>query len=100
MVRRLVGALVEVGAGALSPRDFAALVDGSARSGFDPAASTAPPSGLFLERVLYPGDEAPGPLAPVTPIAAGPPAEPAPRAPAAPRRPPAGAPPHRRRQPR
>jgi tRNA pseudouridine38-40 synthase len=68
MVRRLVGALVEVGAGALSASDFAALLDGGT-SRFDPAAATAPPSGLFLERVIYPGEESLGPLVPATPIA-------------------------------
>jgi tRNA pseudouridine38-40 synthase len=30
-----------------------------------PARLTAPPSGLFLERVLYEGDPPPGPLRPV-----------------------------------
>jgi hypothetical protein len=32
------------------------------------APLTAPPSGLFLERVLYEGDPAPGPLRPVLPL--------------------------------
>jgi tRNA pseudouridine38-40 synthase len=75
MVRRLVGALVEVGAGALTPEGFAGLLDGApAPGGPSPAEWTAPPSGLFLERVLYPGDPPPPPLAPATPV------EPAPRA--------------------
>jgi hypothetical protein len=30
-----------------------------------PATLTAPPSGLFLERVLYEGDAPPGPPTPV-----------------------------------
>jgi len=38
----------------------------------DPAAWTAPPSGLFLERVLYPGDAG----APPTPRPPGPAARP------------------------
>lgn len=42
MVRRIVGALVEVGTGNPMPNE--------------PARFTAPPSGLFLERVFYPGD--------------------------------------------
>jgi len=74
MVRRLVGALVEVGAGELSVDDFAALLEPEAASAFDTAAHTAPPSGLFLERVLYaeggvatPGE--PPELVAVTPIA-------------------------------
>lgn len=56
MVRRLVGALVEVGRGKLTAEDFRHLLD--ARTN-DPAAWTAPPSGLFLERVLYPNDPPP-----------------------------------------
>jgi tRNA pseudouridine38-40 synthase len=42
MVRRMVGFLVEVGRGEAPPKD--------------PARHTAPPSGLFLERVYYKGD--------------------------------------------
>jgi tRNA pseudouridine38-40 synthase len=50
MVRRLVGTLVEVGRGNLTAADLERFL--SARSG-EPAAWTAPPSGLFLERVRY-----------------------------------------------
>jgi tRNA pseudouridine38-40 synthase len=67
MVRRIVGALVEVGRGNLSPEEFGALLQ---RYSNAPAAWTAPPSGLFLERVLYEGDAAPGPLRPVFPLPA------------------------------
>jgi tRNA pseudouridine38-40 synthase len=53
MVRRIVGVLVQIGLGQLPPeameRFLAETVD-------DPAQWTAPPSGLFLERVLYPGE--------------------------------------------
>ena len=56
MVRRLVGALVEVGRGNLSIEDLGALLE---RYSNEPAAWTAPPSGLFLERVLYERDAAP-----------------------------------------
>src|SRR5215210_6366243 len=59
MVRRLTGALVEVGRGSLSAEDFGGLL---VRYSNAPAAWTAPPSGLFLDRVLYEGDPAPGPL--------------------------------------
>jgi tRNA pseudouridine38-40 synthase len=73
MVRRLVGALVRAGAGELDLATFAALLaadparlarlpGGAPR----PAEWTAPPSGLFLERVLYPGDPPLGPLIPAT----------------------------------
>ena len=66
MVRRLTGALVEVGRGNLTPADFQRLIKGRSR---EPAAWTAPPSGLFLERVLYPGDPPPGELEPAFPLA-------------------------------
>src|SRR5215213_8906118 len=58
MVRRLVGALVEVGRGNLTAEEFGGLLQ---RYSNAPAAWTAPPSGLFLERVLYEGDPPPGP---------------------------------------
>lgn len=50
MVRRLVGTLVEVGRGTLGPADVDRLL--RERSA-DPARWTAPPSGLFLEKVRY-----------------------------------------------
>ena len=54
MVRRLVGALVEVGRGSASVEEFARLVQSpGAPSKLDPAKCTAPPSGLFLERIDY-----------------------------------------------
>ena len=62
MVRRMVGVMVEVGRGGLSVPDAEAFLNGPSDV---PAQLTAPPSGLFLERVLYEGDAAPGPLRPV-----------------------------------
>lgn len=56
MVRRIVGTLVEVGRGHLSPNDITVLLT---EPGDEPAQWTAPPSGLFLERVLYRGEELP-----------------------------------------
>jgi len=53
MVRRIVGVLVEVGRGNLSPRDVEGMLDHPSDL---PARLTAPPSGLFLEQVLYEGD--------------------------------------------
>jgi tRNA pseudouridine38-40 synthase len=50
MVRSLVGALVSVGEGKLTPRDVSALLKSGRRV---PAVQTAPPQGLFLVRVLY-----------------------------------------------
>ena len=73
MVRRVVGALVEVGRGSISVAEFASLLESksgvSSSSRFEVAAHTAPPSGLFLERVVYREDELPGELSPVFPIA-------------------------------
>jgi tRNA pseudouridine38-40 synthase len=53
MVRRLVGILVEVGRGGLTPEDAAAMLTTPSEL---PARLTAPASGLFLERVRYEGD--------------------------------------------
>jgi tRNA pseudouridine38-40 synthase len=60
MVRRLVGVLVEVGRGGMTPETAADLLLTSSAL---PARLTAPASGLFLERVYYEGDrrDAPGP---------------------------------------
>ena len=51
MVRRLTGALVEVGRGNLDPAGVTRLLSEKSAS---PAKWTAPPSGLFLEKVTYP----------------------------------------------
>jgi tRNA pseudouridine38-40 synthase len=48
-VRRMTGALVEVGRGKLSPAAYAALLDGPAAS----AGPSAPPHGLYLMRLDY-----------------------------------------------
>lgn len=53
MVRRIIGVVAEVGRGALSRDEAARFL--SAPSG-TPARLTAPASGLFLERVFYPGE--------------------------------------------
>lgn len=56
MVRRIVGALVEVGRGKLPVVAFERLLQSSRQDTqqiFDIAAHTAPPSGLFLERILF-----------------------------------------------
>jgi tRNA pseudouridine38-40 synthase len=49
-VRRMTGVLVEVGRGNLSPDDVASFFKGNTDI---PAKLTAPPSGLFLEKVYY-----------------------------------------------
>jgi tRNA pseudouridine38-40 synthase len=61
MVRRIVGVLVEAGRGRLAVASAAQFL--SERSGV-PARLTAPASGLFLERVIYAGDDRGGPLKP------------------------------------
>jgi tRNA pseudouridine38-40 synthase len=67
MVRRMVGVLAAVGRGELRPRDAVGLLDDRAPlpGGATPASLTAPAAGLFLERVLYLGDEPIGPVRPV-----------------------------------
>lgn len=50
MVRRIVGVLVEVGRGKKSEKDILFYLNN--KSG-EPAKYTAPPSGLFLEKVIY-----------------------------------------------
>ncbi len=65
MVRRLVGVLVEAGRGKLDADAVAALlVDESDL----PGRLAASPSGLFLERVFYPGDRRDFPLVPAFPV--------------------------------
>ena len=54
MVRRIVGVLVRLGRGEITEEDFAGLLQGQTNSALDVAAWTAPASGLFLERVIYP----------------------------------------------
>jgi tRNA pseudouridine38-40 synthase len=75
MVRRLVGALVEVGRSTMEPADFALLFASQPLPNrlrtFSPAAHTAPASGLFLERVVYEEDEEPGELRPAIPVRSG-----------------------------
>jgi tRNA pseudouridine38-40 synthase len=74
MVRRVVGTLVQVGSGELDRAGFLALLNGHPGKVISgrglPAEWTAPPSGLFLERVLYPGDPPLGPVSPVVPVPA------------------------------
>ncbi len=53
MVRRIVGMLAEVGRGNLADTGFQRLLKFPSNT---PAKYTAPPSGLFLEKVYYKGD--------------------------------------------
>ena len=54
MVRRVVGALVKLGLGEITADDFSRLLEGKPDPKLDVAAWTAPASGLFLDRVIYP----------------------------------------------
>ncbi len=65
MVRRIVGMLAEVGRGNLSYDGFQRLLKFPSNA---PAKFTAPPSGLFLEKVLYKGDDAPDKFKAVFPV--------------------------------
>jgi tRNA pseudouridine38-40 synthase len=56
MVRRIVGITVETGRNNLNNRDIEQMLNSYSET---PARFTAPPSGLFLERVLYEGDNLP-----------------------------------------
>jgi tRNA pseudouridine38-40 synthase len=62
MVRRLVGCLVGIGRGEIALEELLSFYD--APSPY-PARVTAPPSGLFLEEVIYPGEAFRRPLGPV-----------------------------------
>jgi tRNA pseudouridine38-40 synthase len=67
MVRRVVGCLVGVGRGEISAGDFEKFFAGPSPY---PAKATAPPSGLFLEELIFPGEEFRRPLEPVFPVPA------------------------------
>jgi tRNA pseudouridine38-40 synthase len=56
MVRRIVGILVEVGKGRKSEKDIQFYLSNKSN---EPAKFTAPPSGLFLEKVAYSGESIP-----------------------------------------
>ncbi len=54
MIRRMVGIMVEAGRGRLTLQDAGGLLKGYSPL---PSQHTAPPSGLFLHRVYYPGEK-------------------------------------------
>jgi len=66
MVRRIVGVLVEIGKGGLEPASVAEFLRESSAA---PARLTAPPSGLFLDRVFYDGDTKNARVRAITPLA-------------------------------
>jgi tRNA pseudouridine38-40 synthase len=53
MVRRMIGVLVEIGRGKLSEKDLTKFLNSKSN---EPVKYTAPPSGLFLEQVIYKGE--------------------------------------------
>jgi len=53
-VRRMIGVLVEIGRGNLTEKDLKYFLEHNSPT---PAQFTAPPSGLFLEKVIYSGEE-------------------------------------------
>jgi tRNA pseudouridine38-40 synthase len=65
MVRRIVGMLAEVGRGKSSVSDFERLIKFKSNAA---AKFTAPPSGLFLEKVLYKGDAPPSEKKSIFPV--------------------------------
>jgi tRNA pseudouridine38-40 synthase len=65
MVRRIVGVLVEIGRGGL---DASVVHDLMRDESAVPAKLTAPPSGLFLERVYYKNDRRDAPIRAITPL--------------------------------
>jgi len=64
MVRKLVAFLVEIGRGEMTADDLAARLHRKAQL-FQPSA---PPSGLFLEAIIYRGETFDRPLLPIVPV--------------------------------
>ncbi len=62
MIRQMMGVIVEAGRGGMDPEEVERMFE--LKSDL-PAKLTAPPSGLFLERVYYQGDTTDVPLDPV-----------------------------------
>ncbi len=65
MVRRIVGVLVEVGRGKITLSELQYFLNNKSS---EPAKYTAPPSGLFLEKVFYAGDRIDEVLDPPFPV--------------------------------
>jgi tRNA pseudouridine38-40 synthase len=64
-VRRMVGTLAEIGRGSMKPERLATLLTTESD---EIAHLTAPPSGLFLERITYAGDPPLPSIRPVLPL--------------------------------
>lgn len=74
MVRRTIGVLVKIGGGHVRHEDLASLLAVRARRELNDQVAewTAPPAGLFLERVIYAGDPPLGPIRAPLPVASEP----------------------------
>ncbi len=64
MVRKIVSFLVEIGRGKMTGQTLLAML----RDGGPAYSPTAPPSGLFLEAIVYEGESFTRPLAPIVPV--------------------------------
>lgn len=64
MVRKLTNVLVEVGRGHIKADAFPSML----RANAEPFQPTAPPSGLFLEAIVYAGETFDRPLEPIVPV--------------------------------
>jgi tRNA pseudouridine38-40 synthase len=64
MVRKTVAFLVEIGRGNMKPEELALRLNARA----EPFQPTAPPSGLFLESIVYPRETFDRPLVPIVPV--------------------------------
>ncbi len=65
MVRRMVGVFAEVGRGKMTQKDIEFFLNNYSNV---PAKYTAPPSGLFLEQVIYKNDKSKLELQPLLPL--------------------------------
>jgi tRNA pseudouridine38-40 synthase len=63
MVRKIVAVLADVGRGSRRPEEMRALLEGDRA-----VEPTAPPSGLFLEQIVYPGEVFDRPLTAIVPV--------------------------------
>jgi tRNA pseudouridine38-40 synthase len=64
MVRKLIAAFVEVGRGTMKAEQFRSMLHAKA----EPFQPTAPPSGLFLEAIVYEGEAFEAPLEPIVAV--------------------------------
>ncbi len=68
MVRKLISYFVEVGRGNIAADDITSRLPAKGALAPEYWAPTAPPSGLFLEAVVYPREKFDRPLVPIVPV--------------------------------